>query len=95
MPVRIYDIAKRVGVESKVVLAKARELGITTRQAQVLTLVLRGKPNRAIAQALSLSEHTIKEHVTAVLQRLGAANRVELFTKLRGVELSEDHALDR
>lgn len=73
----------------------ARELGITTRQAQVLTLVLRGKPNRAIAQALSLSEHTVKEHVTAVLQRLGAANRVELFTKLRGVELSEDHALDR
>lgn len=30
MPVRIYDIAKKLGVESKEVLAKARELGITT-----------------------------------------------------------------
>src|SRR5512133_2719101 len=29
MPVRIYDIAKRVGIESKEVLAKAKELGIT------------------------------------------------------------------
>src|SRR5512137_663438 len=29
MPVRIYDIAKRLGVESKEVLAKAKELGIT------------------------------------------------------------------
>ncbi len=29
MPVRIYDIAKRLGIESKEVLAKARELGIT------------------------------------------------------------------
>ena len=29
MPVRIYDIAKKLGVESKVVLAKAKELGIT------------------------------------------------------------------
>ena len=28
MPVRIYDIAKRLGVESKEVLAKAKELGI-------------------------------------------------------------------
>ena len=27
MPVRIYDIAKRLGVDSKVVLAKAKELG--------------------------------------------------------------------
>jgi translation initiation factor IF-2 len=30
MPVRIYDIAKKLGVESKVVLARAKELGITT-----------------------------------------------------------------
>jgi translation initiation factor IF-2 len=29
MPVRIYDIAKKLGIESKVVLAKAKELGIT------------------------------------------------------------------
>lgn len=71
----------------------ARELGMTARQAQVLALVLRGKPNRAIAQVLSLSEHTVKEHVTAVLQRVGAANRVELFTKLRGVVLDGDQAL--
>lgn len=30
MPVRIYDIAKKIGIESKEVLAKAKELGITT-----------------------------------------------------------------
>jgi len=30
MPVRIYDIAKKLGIESKVVLAKAKELGIST-----------------------------------------------------------------
>jgi translation initiation factor IF-2 len=30
MPVRIYDIAKKLGIESKDVLAKAKELGITT-----------------------------------------------------------------
>src|SRR6185295_12313172 len=30
MPVRIYDIAKKLGIESKEVLVKAKELGITT-----------------------------------------------------------------
>src|SRR6185503_5218894 len=30
MPVRIYDIAKKLGIESKEVLARAKELGITT-----------------------------------------------------------------
>src|SRR5437764_11839772 len=30
MPVRIYDIAKKLGIESKEVLAKAKELGIST-----------------------------------------------------------------
>jgi translation initiation factor IF-2 len=38
MPVRIYDIAKRVGVESKVVLAKAKELGITAAKVPSSTL---------------------------------------------------------
>jgi len=38
MPVRIYDIAKRVGVESKVVLAKAKELGIVNARVPSSTL---------------------------------------------------------
>src|SRR3989442_3766891 len=29
MPIRIYDIAKKLGIESKTVLAKAKELGIS------------------------------------------------------------------
>ena len=38
MPVRIYDLAKKLGLESKAVLAKAKELGITT--AKVVSRVL-------------------------------------------------------
>ncbi|MGU3625157.1 LuxR C-terminal-related transcriptional regulator [Comamonas sp. C24C] len=68
----------------------ARELGITARQSQVLSLLLQGKPNRAIAQTLNLSEYTVKEHVTALLQRLGASNRVALITRMRGIEVDLD-----
>ena len=38
MPVRIYDIAKKLGIESKAVLAKAKELGITTARVPSSTL---------------------------------------------------------
>lgn len=56
------------------------ELGLTPRQGQVLNLVLRGLPNKRIASALALSEPTVKEHVTAILMRLGVNNRVEAIT---------------
>lgn len=60
------------------------ELGLTTRQAEVLSLMLKGMPNKRVAQALSLTEQTVKEHVSGILDRLGARNRIELITRLKG-----------
>jgi DNA-binding NarL/FixJ family response regulator len=62
----------------------AAELGLTTRQAQVLALMLKGLPNKRVAQALALTEPTVKEHVSGILERLGARNRIELITRLKG-----------
>ncbi len=60
------------------------ELGLTARQGEVLALMLKGLPNKRVAQALSLTEQTVKEHVSCILERLGARNRIELITRLRG-----------
>jgi len=49
----------------------AAELGLTVRQGQVLAMMLKGLPNKRIALNLSLSEQTVKEHVTGILERLG------------------------
>lgn len=62
----------------------AAELGLTVRQGEVLVMVLMGLPNKRIAQRLSLSEQTVKEHVTCILERLQVKTRVEIITKLRG-----------
>jgi DNA-binding NarL/FixJ family response regulator len=61
----------------------ARELGLTARQGQILSLILQGMPNKRIAQQLSLSEATVKEHVTGILGRLGVKSRVEAIAKLQ------------
>ncbi|MDD2925169.1 response regulator transcription factor [Rhodoferax sp.] len=59
------------------------ELGLTTRQGDILSLVLRGLPNKRIALMLGITESTVKEHITAILQRMGASNRVELMTLMQ------------
>lgn len=63
------------------------ELGLTPRQGEIFTLVLRGLPNKRIALMLDLSESTVKEHVTGILERLGVRTRVEAITLLRGRRL--------
>ncbi|QNP48995.1 response regulator transcription factor [Diaphorobacter aerolatus] len=62
----------------------ARNLGLTERQGQTLSLVLEGKSNKQIAQELGLSEHTIKEYVSAIFIRLGVSNRTQLIQAMHG-----------
>jgi DNA-binding NarL/FixJ family response regulator len=57
--------------------SNAQGLDLTPRQAEVMGLVLAGKPNKIIGRELGLAEGTVKNHVAAVLRALGASNRVE------------------
>lgn len=50
---------------------------LTERESQVLQLLARGLPNKQIALALSISEHTVKFHVSSIYAKLGATNRTE------------------
>jgi DNA-binding NarL/FixJ family response regulator len=52
-------------------------LGITARQADVLALLLAGKPNKLICRELNLSEGTVKTHVAAIFKALNVNSRVE------------------
>ena len=53
------------------------ELGLTPRQAQVLSLLLQGLPNKLIARQLNLSVETVKDHVAAVLRALNVSSRTQ------------------
>ena len=53
------------------------ELGLTPRQAEVLSLLLQGLPNKLIARQLNLSVETVKDHVAAVLRALNVSSRTQ------------------
>ncbi len=50
---------------------------LTSRERTVLELLPTGMSNTEIAQRLSLSRSTVKDHVSAILTKLGVANRVQ------------------
>jgi len=50
---------------------------LTARELDVLRLLAEGLPNKAIAQRLAISEHTVKFHLNAILGKLGAQSRTE------------------
>jgi NarL family two-component system response regulator YdfI len=50
---------------------------LTERERQVLQYLAQGLANKQIGLALGISEHTVKFHVSAIYNKLGASNRTE------------------
>jgi DNA-binding NarL/FixJ family response regulator len=58
-------------------LTRSADYGLTQREREILTLVVRGKNNGEIAAALTISLSTVKFHVSSIFGKLGVTNRVE------------------
>ena len=58
-----------------------RNWNLTTRQLDVLKLVVRGKANKEIARELGTAENTIELHITNLLRRSGTTSRSELIAR--------------
>ncbi|GLQ55103.1 LuxR family transcriptional regulator [Devosia nitrariae] len=64
--------------------ARRHPLGLTRHEQKVLALIAEGMGNKEVARLLARSPRTIEHHVSSVLSKLNAANRMELLLRLRG-----------
>jgi two-component system nitrate/nitrite response regulator NarL len=52
--------------------------GLTGRELQVVSLLIAGHPNKAIADKCGIRERTVKQHLTNMFDKVGVSNRLEL-----------------
>jgi DNA-binding NarL/FixJ family response regulator len=62
------------------VAASAERFNLSTREAEVLALLILGDTNAEIAEQLYVSHKTVKNHLGAIYERMGVRNRVEAAT---------------
>ena len=65
---------------------------LTPRQSEILALIGTGRSNKEIALALGIRERTVKFHIAALFERLGASSRTEALVvalRLRVIRLDE------
>jgi len=60
---------------------------LTSRQSQILPLLAEGMPNKRIANALGLTEGTVKQHLKDLFRRLNANNRTQAVREARRLGL--------
>jgi DNA-binding NarL/FixJ family response regulator len=66
-----------VAADDQVSALTARLVTLTPQQVRVLMMLSEGMLNKQIAHELSVSEATVKAHVSAILQKLGVDSRTQ------------------
>jgi DNA-binding response OmpR family regulator/DNA-binding CsgD family transcriptional regulator len=69
----LLRLAKDSGAETPTEFSS--DLGLTTREGEVLSWLSKGKTNRDIAQILGLSPRTVDKHLEQIYSKLGVENR--------------------
>ena len=55
-----------------------KQFGLTPRELEIVGAILGGYSNNDIAAKFSISEKTVKHHLTNIFDKLGVSNRLEL-----------------
>ncbi len=85
------NLADATGAQLKEKLVDGITLDeLTSRELEVLRLVVQGQSNKEIGQALFISEDTVKKHVQTIMSKLGASDRTQAAVKAVRAGLSED-----
>lgn len=61
-------------------------MGISTREGEIIELLVEGKTNSEIAATLYISTNTVKTHIKNIYSKLEISSRIQLFALLRGKE---------
>ncbi len=77
-----------IGRDAELRTLKARYARLTSREREVLALVVVGKANKEVAKELGISEVTVKAHRGSMMQKMGAGSLAELVNQAARLRVS-------
>ncbi len=80
------DVDLSAGADSETAALMARMATLTPQQVRVLMMLSEGLLNKQIAYQLTVSEATVKAHVSAILQKLGVESRTQAVIAAAKIE---------
>ncbi|WP_397386677.1 response regulator transcription factor [Paenibacillus sp. MMS20-IR301] len=78
LPVRRTVSAVRL-LNSSALKTPKEEWGISPREEEVLELIILGKTNKEIASSLFISEHTVKNHLSRIFNKMNVTDRSQII----------------
>ena len=93
LPADIIRAGSGAGEESTAARREPEDLSdvlatLTRKQLQVFERMSRGDSNKVIAYQLNIAESTVKAHVSAILRKLGATNRVQAILSAGDIDFA-------
>ena len=83
------DVDLKLGADAETAELMARLATLTPQQVRVLMMLSEGLLNKQIAYQLSVSEATVKAHVSAILQKLGVESRTQAVIAAARIEVGQ------
>ena len=81
MLTRVFKEMMTPVVQKKPSVEEQRHAALTPKERKIIHTVLEGSgaPNKVLAEQLFISEHTLRNNLTTIYQKLGVGNRLELY----------------
>ena len=83
------DVDLSAGSDAEAAALMARMVTLTPQQVRVLMMLSEGLLNKQIAYQLTVSEATVKAHVSAILQKLGVESRTQAVIAAAKIEAGQ------
>ena len=77
-PEQIADLVRAMVGSADARIASRNPFRLTRRQLEIVSAVALGETNKEVAQHFSISEETVKRHLSSIFDKLGVFSRLEL-----------------
>lgn len=75
------------------IMSKLTGFGLTKREQEIATFVIRGLSNKDIAERLFICEQTVKDHLRHIFEKMNVRSRCELMAKATGLAISANQTI--